>query len=99
MTAGALAATSFIVFREWPESSVAIAWSHYANFVEYCIRHIPLLCRTVHGDWNDPLFAGVIAVFAFVPQLGAAFAGGVSASLLARVAGTCSSRRCPSGWT
>jgi hypothetical protein len=98
VTAGALAATSFIIFRQWPESSIAIAWSLYANFVEFCIKHLPFLCHVIHGDWNDPLFAGVIAVFAFLPQLGAALVGGVSASLLTKVAGSCSSGRCPFRW-
>jgi len=96
VTAGALAASSFIIFRQCPESWIAIAWSFYANFVEFCIKHLPFLCHAVRGDWNDPLFAGVIAVFAFLPQLGAALIGGVSASVLTKVAG--SSRRCPCRW-
>jgi hypothetical protein len=84
VTAGALGASSFVIFRMCPESWVALAWSSYANLVEYCIKHIPLLCHAVRGDWNDPLFAGVIAVFAFLPQLLAAVAGGTATCMFNR---------------
>lgn len=93
---GALAASSYIIFRQCPESWIAMAWAFYARFVEYCIKHLPFLCHRVRGDWNDPFFAGVIAVFAFLPQLGAALIGGVSASLLTKIP-RCS-RRCPCRW-
>ncbi len=80
VAAGALAATSYIIFRQCPESWIAMGWACYARFVEYCIKHVPVLCHRVRGDWNDPFFASVIAVFAFLPQLGAALVGGVSAA-------------------
>jgi hypothetical protein len=96
VTAGALAASSYIIFRHCPESWVATAWACYARLVEYCIKHLPFLCHRVRGDWNDPFFAAVIAVFAFLPQLGAALVGGVSASLLTKIPE--SFRRCPCRW-
>jgi hypothetical protein len=98
VAAGALAASSFIIFRYCPESGIAIVWSVYARFVEFSIKHMPFLCRVIRGDWNSPLLAGIIAVFAFLPQLIAALIGGVSASLLTRFAGSCSTRRCPCRW-
>jgi hypothetical protein len=94
--AGALSASSYMIFRQCPESWIATAWSCYAKFVEYCIKHLPVLCHRVRGDWNDPFFAGVIAVFAFLPQFGLAMIGGVSASLLTKL--PCSTRRCPCRW-
>lgn len=85
VTAGALAAISYIIFRQCPESWIAVAWAFYARFVEYCIKHLPFLCHRIRRDWNDPLFACVIAVFAFLPQFGAALVGGVSASLATKI--------------
>jgi hypothetical protein len=96
VAAGALAAISYMIFRQNPETWIAAAWAFYARFVEYCIKHLPFLCHRVRGDWNDPLFAGVIAVFAFLPQLGAAIIGGVSAAMLNRALPTL--RRCPCPW-
>jgi hypothetical protein len=92
VAAGALAASSYMIFRQCPDSWIAAAWAYYARFVEYSIKHLPFLCHRVRGDWNDPLFASVIAVFAFLPQFGAALIGGVSASLLTRVSWP---MRCP----
>jgi hypothetical protein len=85
VAAGALAACSYMIFRMCPDSWIAMAWACYARFVEYAIKHLPFLCHRMRGGWDNPIFAGVIAVFAFLPQFGAALIGGVSASLLTKV--------------
>jgi len=87
-----------MIFRQCPESWIAIVWAFYARFVEFAIKRLPYLCRVLRGDWNDPLFVGVIAVFAFLPQFFAGLVGGVSATLLTRVASSSSSRWCPCRW-
>jgi hypothetical protein len=79
-----VAACSYIIFRHCPDSWIATAWASYARFVEYTIKHVPFLCRSLRGDWNDPLFQSAIAVFAFLPQFGVALLGGMSAAMLTK---------------